>query len=220
MPGSPTAVCPNQLASMAVKRQGEKSRGSSRGVRLPRVSDAIRCAIGSRWRAEASGKEKKSGNQKVVRRSRREVSGSTSASASAPATPAINNRGNPVVPGEIGVSRRKHGTLPSKYSRVSPSTSLILAVRRKLFDRRTFLFFFRGRERLADFAPISILNRDVEALGDPRAILRSPIDQSRRVALHDRTCRGPCKGEVKVRWSCELCRLKGTKLKERKAGQT
>lgn len=53
--------------------------------------------------------------------------------------------------------RRERSILPASAS--SPSPSLILAVRRKPFDQRT-LFFFRGRECVADFAPISILNRD------------------------------------------------------------
>ena len=204
-------MCPKQLASMAVKRQGEKSRGVvARGPSAATFPARFVAQLVAGGERKPRGRRKIVETKKVVRRSRREVSGSTSASASASATPAINNRGNPVVPGEIGVSRRKHGTLPSKYSRVSPSTSLILAVRRKLFDRPAFLFFFRGRERLADFAPISIINRDVEASGDPRAILRSPIDQPRRSVATFRAA-AAFKGQVNVRWSCELSRLKGMK---------
>ena len=78
----------------------------------------------------------------------------------------------------IVVFRGERGTLSSKYSRhslsPSPRLPLILAGRRKLFFYffYFFFFFFRGRERLADFAPISIFARDAETfvLGIPRTI--------------------------------------------------
>lgn len=178
-------------------------------------------------RSPAGGRRAGNGAEEVVRATRRDLSGSTwtvtatvsvsaTVSASASATLAINNRGNPAAAGEIGEFRRKHGTLPSNYSRVSPSPFLILAVRRKLFDQRTLFFFFRARERLPDFAPISILNRDAKTREDPLEAHRLV----RAARSRDRS-RSPVETEAERAGSLagRSCKLGGVRRKQRKRGR-
>lgn len=83
----------------------------------------------------------------------------------------INNWGNPGGGRrnyrEVNAARCRRNIRATSSSPSPPPSSNFGRGRRKLFDRRAPVsFFFHGRERLPDFAPISIFDRDAETFGD------------------------------------------------------
>ena len=68
---------------------------------------------------------------------------------------------------EVNAARCRRNIRATSSSPSPPPSSNFGRGRRKLFDRRAPVsFFFHGRERLPDFAPISIFDRDAETFGD------------------------------------------------------
>lgn len=111
--------------------------------------------------------------------------------ASVSASLSINNWGNPVAAEEIAARWTRHDVVEI-FARLllppsPPPSSNFGRGRRKLFDRRAPVsFFFHGRERLPDFAPISIFDRDAETFGDRyRFAILSKIETSGSLSRSD-----------------------------------